>query len=61
MDGYAPWSVVWIAWRAMQAVSAQERLSMSRALSIGLASGAAAQAARDEELQTAYPPEMSEL
>lgn len=55
LDGYAPWGVVWVAWRAMQAVQAYERLSMSRAVSLGMANGDAAMRARQDELDAAFP------
>lgn len=55
VDGYAPWGVVWVAWRAMQAVLAYERLSMSRAVSLGMAAGDAAARARQDELDAAFP------
>lgn len=55
IDGYAPWGVVWVAWRAMQAVLAYERLSMSRAISLGMGAGDAAARARQDELRAAFP------
>lgn len=54
-DGYAPWAVVWVAWRAMQAVSAQERLSMSRAIQLALATGDHSHHARADEMRAAFP------
>lgn len=55
VDGYAPWAVLWVAWRAMNAVAAHERLSMARAVALGMATGPAATAARQAELEHAYP------
>lgn len=55
VDGYAPWGVVWIAWRGMQAVSALERLSMIRAISIAMATGESGAGARADELHAAFP------
>lgn len=60
VDGYAPWQVVWIAWRAMNAMVAYERLSMSRAIAIALAQGDAAGRARQQELDLAFPADDEE-
>lgn len=60
VDGYAPWAVVWIAWRAMHAVSASERLSMTKAIGMALSSGEAGKSARDDEVRAAFPPDASE-
>jgi len=59
VDGYAPWSVVWIAWRSLQSIAAWERLSMQRAIALSLSSGDAGARQRLEEMAIAYPVEES--
>lgn len=54
-DGFAPWQVVWVAWRSMNAMAAYERLSMSRAISLALATGDAGVRYRQDELSAAFP------
>lgn len=57
VDGYAPWHVVWVAWRAMIALQAQERLSLTRAIRLGMAQGEAAKTGIDEDVAAAFPPD----
>ena len=57
VDGYAPWHVVWVAWRAMLALQAQERLSFTRAVRLAMAQGAHATTGHDEDVAAAFPPD----
>ena len=56
-DGYAPWHVVWVAWRAMIALQAQERLSLTRAVRLAMAQGQHATTGHDEDVAAAFPPD----
>jgi hypothetical protein len=55
VDGYAPWAVVWVQWRAMHALEAHERMSMRRAVRLGTWQGDGLAAELEAEARMAYP------
>ena len=58
-DGYVPWTVMWSAWRALQAVEAAQRLEFIRAYRIAQPreDGHAAARLLAQESDEAYPEE----
>lgn len=55
VDGFAPWNVCWIQWRALQSVRAMDRLSLTRAVMLANNGNDAGHTARQDELRHAYP------
>lgn len=54
-DGFVPYRLLWIYWRAMQSTHAIDALSTARGIGLALGDGEAGAEARRRTLRDAYP------